>query len=187
MDKSDLAGKIKEFNDLNGRADDHGSLIRTIRFSETIEYSRDSIVQIDADEVMTRKQTFERDRSNVAKPSISARGKIRASQRKLNNRKVKALHDKKSHFDSIAVSSYNNEQKNVNTTVIRVKWDDNLHVIKGESVAEALKSLIAFLLENGLMTTIRLVFFIEGASSLKRLFRQCSLMPATTLFLTGIT
>lgn len=93
----------------------------------------------------------------------------------------------KSHFDSIAVSSYNNEQKNVNTTVIRVKWDDNLHVIKGESVAEAFKSLIAFLLENGLMTTIRLVFFIEGASSLKRLFRQCSLMPATTLFLTGIT
>ena len=30
MDKSDLAGKIKEFNDLNGRADDLGSLIRTI-------------------------------------------------------------------------------------------------------------------------------------------------------------
>ena len=168
MDKRDLAGKIKEFNDLNGRADDPGSLIRTIRFAETIESSKDSIVQIDADEVMTKKQTFERDRSNVVKPSISARGKVRASQRKLNKRKVKARHNKKSHFDSIAVSSYNNEQKNVNTTVIRVKWDENLHVIKGESVSEAFKSLIALLLENGLMTTRRLVFFIDGASSLKK-------------------
>ena len=52
MDKSDLAGKIKEFNDLNGRAYDPGSLIRTIRFAETIESSKDSMVQIDADEVI---------------------------------------------------------------------------------------------------------------------------------------
>lgn len=52
MDKSDLAGKIKGFNDLNGRADDPGILIRTMRFAETIESSKDSIVQIDADEVI---------------------------------------------------------------------------------------------------------------------------------------
>lgn len=52
MDKRDLAGKIKEFNDLNGRAYDPGSLIRTIRFAETIESSKDSMVQIDADEVI---------------------------------------------------------------------------------------------------------------------------------------
>ena len=125
------------------------------------------IVQIDIDEVLTKKQKFDRNRSCVNTPAAKATGKTRESQIQLNQNKIEARSDKKKEFDALAVSAYQNEHRNVNTAVIRVTWDGFVHVIKGESVTEALKSLMALLLENNLLTTRRLVFFMDGAKSLK--------------------
>ena len=87
------------------------------------------IVQIDIDEVLTKKQKFDRNRSCVNTPAAKATGKTRESQIQLNQNKIEARSDKKKEFDALAVSAYQNEHRNVNTAVIRVTWDGFVHVI----------------------------------------------------------
>ena len=167
LELSKLAQAVQEFNKNQPGLDDKSNLIRSLRFINTIENSKELIVQIDIDEVLTKKQKFDRNRSCVNTPAAKATGKTRESQIQLNQNKIEARSDKKKEFDALAVSAYQNEHRNVNTAVIRVTWDGFVHVIKGESVTEALKSLMALLLENNLLTTRRLVFFMDGAKSLK--------------------
>ena len=118
LELSKLAQAVQEFNKNQPGLDDKSNLIRSLRFINTIEDSKELIVQIDIDEVLTKKQKFDRNRSCVNTPAAKATGKTRESQIQLNQNKMEARSDKKKEFDALAVSAYQNEHRNVNTAVI---------------------------------------------------------------------
>ena len=69
------------------------------------------------------------------------------------------------------------DRPGVSTTSITVKWDGKLQLLIASSVKDGFKTLIAFLLHNGLINR-HMVFFIDGAGVLKtqidKYFSYCS-------------
>lgn len=167
MELSQLAKAIKSFND-KAKSDDRSCLIRTLRFANTMEINKDQSVSISIDEVGVKKQKYTRDLSNVKPRKSKLKGSQRSKQRKLNKSKNEKRLREKNTFDLRSASTWGDDKIYVHTTLIHVSWDNQTFMIKGESIDEALKTLVAFLLKNNLLTTRQLVFFTDGARNLKK-------------------
>lgn len=60
-----------------------------------------------------------------------------------------------------------NEPKQIKNTVVHVQKGNNSYVLTGETVSEAIRLLVGFLLSNGLLGAYPLVFFADGARIIK--------------------
>lgn len=163
-----LAKEVQSFNSKMSSLNDKDCLIKTLRFIHTMESNKESSVYIAIDEVGVKKQSYERDRSAVKKRRSKLKGQQRAKQRKLNKKKNAVRLKEKFDFEQKSLSSWGDDKTNIHTTLVHIHWNNTSFMIKGESIDEALKQLVAFLLENNLLTSKRLVFFTDGARNLKK-------------------
>ena len=150
-----------------------GYKVTSLAFINNFDISSDHLVYISIDDVLVKTQTFDRATpTSKTKKTTSTHKRLSVKERKRRNtlkkQKTKARQEIKAKGAELSQSSYNDEKKYVTTTVAVITWDNNVIPIAAPNLKEAMRAITAALLKNNLLTTKKLVFFTDGASSLKK-------------------
>lgn len=146
--------------------------VSSIAFLPTLECwdGKLPLAYICVDEVMVKKQKTMRKRSRKPQHQDRRKRKLtprdRLKQKNQAKAKLRKERQERSEFAQKCTVSYAEDRPGVSTTSITVKWDGKLQLLIAPSVKEGFKTLIAFLLHNGLINR-HMVFFINGAGVLK--------------------
>ena len=141
--------------------------VKSLAFNETLECSPETDVTIRIDEVGVHKQTPTRaygpKKRRVSKASRPISSHARYKQKKFAKKRVEARQKRRVAFAAKCTASYAEKLPMVQTTVITVDWaHKHRFCLTGPSVDEGMKSLVAFLLKNHLLSH-HLVFITDGA------------------------
>lgn len=145
--------------------------VKSLAFNETLECSPETDVTIRIDEVGVHKQTPTRaygpKKRRVSKASRPISSHARYKQKKFAKKRVEARQKRRVAFAAKCTASYAEKLPMVQTTVITVDWaHKHRFCLTGPSVDDGMKSLVAFLLKNHLLSH-HLVFITDGAHILK--------------------
>lgn len=174
VNQNKLIQHIKQYN---SKLEATSPKINSIACLNNMEVARDRCVYICIDEVWVSSQVDKRKYDAKAQDTklISIRKRDRfyqelsANQKKIVNRD--ALKDK---FFKV----YDNGELKTKSSkwlihsVATIEWDNKRHIITELNLNELLLSVLAFLIENSLLETRRLMFFADGAINLRNAIKR---------------
>lgn len=154
--EDDLEGLVRWYNShLKG---DQPPIKLNLTCCNGITLNKEDTVFISVDEIQSKKQKAQRfpdkERFSLSETNPSTVYKRNQQQNLVNK------------MNSLVSTDWQNH-KNVHNAVAVVECNGQSYYVADTSVDEAMLSLLAFLVTNGLLYTKRLVFFTDGAKNLK--------------------